>query len=87
MDPAQLREWEPILQSQVAVSLLLLAALIGSLAWSFTLYRTNQALQREFREHLRAQGDFRGVLEHAREAIALVRETGGDGDRETVSAD
>lgn len=87
MSPDQLLQWEGVLRSQYAVSLLLLAALLAMTAWAFKLYRDNQQLNREFREHLKVQGDFGGVMDHVREALSVVREaretTGGETARTT----
>jgi hypothetical protein len=56
MDPRALQEWEVILQSQVAVALLLLAALVAAvgilLTWIRFLYGKLEDLHQTFREHL-----------------------------------
>jgi hypothetical protein len=74
MDPGAVLRWEPVLQSQYAVALLLIAALIGSLLWCLRLHRENQELNKWVREHLQAQADFGRVLDNVREAMRL-RET------------
>lgn len=67
MDPGQLKLWEPVLQSPVAVSLLLLAALIASwgvlLVWIHRLYRDREALHREFRTHLESDLQLRTAVD------------------------
>jgi hypothetical protein len=75
MDPTEIIRWEPILQSDVAVSLLLLAGLFGvataQAVWIARLYRHNRELEKEFREHLKEQGHLGPLLEALREILAL----------------
>lgn len=77
MDPNRLSEWEPVLRSQVAVSLLLLAGLVvitGVLmTWIHRLYRDNRELHREFQEHLKAEGHLGPLLAAVRDVLAINR--------------
>lgn len=61
MGPDGLAAWEVILQSDVAISLLLLGAVLVLaavlLGWTRQLHRENQQLQRELIEHLKAESD------------------------------
>lgn len=79
MDPGAVLKWEPVLQSQYAVALLLIAALIAALLWCLRLHRELQELNRWVREHLQAQADFRGMVDNVREVMRL-RETNDDHD-------
>ena len=74
MSPDALLRWEGVLKSQVAVSLLLLAALVLCLAWGWSQAREIRRLQRELRDYLLAQADLGQVAKHMREVIALTRD-------------
>jgi hypothetical protein len=74
VSPDALLRWEGVLRSQVAVSLLLLAALVLALAWGWSQAREIRRLQREMRDYLLAQADLGQVANHMREVIALTRD-------------
>ena len=80
MNPERLAEWERILESNVAVALLLLGAVLVLwsvlLAWAWSLHRENVSLQREFREHLKAQAELEPVLRTVRQILDLQEESG-----------
>ena len=61
LDPERLGKWEVILQSDVAVALLLLGfalVLMGVLlTWARALHQENQQLKRELIDHLKADGE------------------------------
>lgn len=82
MDPARLIDWETVLQSPVAVSLLLLAALFVVWAvligWAISLMRRHRELeretrdiQREWRDYLMAERDLDHTLRSIREILSL----------------
>lgn len=90
MNPESLLKWEGVLKSQVAVSLLLLGALLLCLAWCWSQTREIRRLQREMREYLLGQADLDQIAKHMREVIALSREAKGtdgtDGEAPGVAA-
>lgn len=75
MSPEDLLAWEPILQSKFAIALLLLAGLTvitsGVLAWAWTLWAENRALNREFREYLQAKADVGPVLDNVQRVLEI----------------
>lgn len=84
MDPAQLQAWEKILQSSVAVALLLLLGLFvicGAQSLVIrVLWKELRASDAALREVLAAQGDFAGTvgasMRAARQVLALTRSQG-----------
>lgn len=75
MDPDRLSRWEPILQSDVAVALLLLAALVVACGYlvfeNRSLRRENQQLNTEYREYLKASADVALLVRNARRLLTL----------------
>lgn len=71
MTPDQLAGWEAVLRSQVAVSLLLLGALIVALRQNNAHRAEIRELNGWIREHLQAEGDFTVTLDKVRAAIQL----------------
>jgi hypothetical protein len=75
VDPQELMGWEAVLQSPVAVALLLLAGLItitGPLLLVVrSQYLENKELNREFREHLRVTADFHSAFANAQAILHL----------------
>lgn len=67
MSPGSLLQWEPVLRSQIAVALLLLAALVVStsilLLWVRMLYGRIESLHEEFRRHLESDLTLRHAVD------------------------
>ncbi len=76
MDPTQLHAWEVILRSPVAVSLLLLGAVLTlgtvHLAWVRGVLRENRELHGWIREHLEAEAGVARVLADLRPLLDLI---------------
>lgn len=81
MGATELQGWEAILKSDVAVSLLLLAALFVLagilLGWARSLHRENRDLKRELIEHLKADADLGLALARLGELVDLYKRTTG----------
>ena len=82
MPPPELLQWERILQSPVAVALLLLAA-IGAINGIYlsairVLWRENKEKDRALREFLAAQSDFEATVRRIRTLTRLQRRNDGN---------
>jgi hypothetical protein len=80
--PPELLQWERILQSPVAVALLLLAA-IGAINGIYlsairVLWRENKEKDRALREFLAAQSDFEATVRRIRTLTRLQRRNDGN---------
>lgn len=75
MQPERLRAWEVVLQSDVAVALLLLGGVLvlGALLllWVRALHQENRELRRELVEHLKTDADLSHVLGQVRQILDL----------------
>jgi hypothetical protein len=73
MPPGALQQWEPILRSQFAVALLLVAGLLVQAAVIRVLWRENKELNNALRELLTAQGNFDTTIRQIRRLMSLQR--------------
>jgi hypothetical protein len=71
--PPALQQWEPILRSQYAFSLLLISGLVVQAGVIRVLWRENKDLNRALRELLAAQGNFDTTIRHIRRLMSLQR--------------
>jgi len=82
MTPDQLRSWETVLQSPVAVALLLLAAVCVTngfwLAVVRSLWVENREQTAAFRDYLLTNDRFDATVDNVRRLIHLTQATGGD---------